>query len=113
MAQLDQVTTAKTLEVNQLTSEKKLLLNELALLNSTLNDKNKNIQDLESKIAVLIHEHQAFVEKAEQDQTIFKENQLQEVSVLKQTISHQAQQIQLLSEINQQKVNHQHVNDKA
>jgi hypothetical protein len=57
LAQLNQVTTAKTLEVNQLTSEKTLLLNELALIDSTLNDKNTSIQNLESKIAVLINEH--------------------------------------------------------
>jgi chromosome segregation ATPase len=57
LAQLNQATKAKTLEVNQLTKEKTLVLNELALINSTLNDKKKNMQDLESKMAVLIHEH--------------------------------------------------------
>jgi hypothetical protein len=35
------------------------------------------------------------------------------VSVLKETISHQAQQIQLLSETNQQKGNDQYENDKV
>jgi hypothetical protein len=57
LAQLNQVIAAKTLEVNQLISEKTILLNELALLNSTLHDKDKSLQDLESKIAALIHQH--------------------------------------------------------
>jgi hypothetical protein len=57
LAGLNQVVDAKNLEVNNLLNEKTLALNEIALVNSTLIDKSKRIQALESKIADIIHEH--------------------------------------------------------